>query len=170
MVTFASDEQLRFLGKSDFWIMDGTYKSAPGIFEQLFAIHSNFHGQWWPAVFALMVRKTKTAYAYLLQVLKDEISHILGRHLEPEYASKDYEAAFIGAGKDQFQRVEIAGCLFHLRQSFWRRLQNEGLMERYNEEGSEELRGQFRPLTGLAFVPEYDVADAFDDEDVLEDL
>jgi len=36
-------------------------------------------------------------------------------------------------------------------------------MELYNDEGSEGLRGQFRSLIGLGFVPKGDVADAFDD-------
>ena len=49
---------------------------------------------------ALVVR-TKTAYAYLLQVLQDEISRVF-RPFEPEYVSTDDEAASIGAVKDKF--------------------------------------------------------------------
>jgi len=78
----------------------------------------------------------------------------------------------MNAVREAFPGVTIAGCLFYLGQSFWRRLQAEGLMEAYQDEGNSELLAQFRSLIALALVPENDVPDAYDDlrEDVVEEL
>ncbi|KAJ4441466.1 hypothetical protein ANN_11321 [Periplaneta americana] len=61
-----------------------------------------------------------------------------------------------------FPEVHLAGCLLHLGQAFWRRLEAEGLARQYSEEVNTEFKAQFNSFIALAFVPEEDV-DAFED-------
>ena len=37
--------------------------------------------------------------------------------------------------KDEFPTVEIRGCVFHLTQAIWRKVQNCGLVATYNTKG-----------------------------------
>ena len=57
----------------------------------------------------------------------------------------------------------FCGCLFHFAQILWRKLQNEGLSEDYKAEENESLRREFHCLIALAFEPERDVENAFDE-------
>ena len=124
--------------------MDGTFKSAPKIYTQLYTINVPIRSQWFPVVFVLMENKTKKSYELLLRILKEEVDERLHRPLSPRYVSTDYEIGAMNAAREAFPVVTIAGCLFYLGQNFWRRLQAEGLMEAYQDEGNSELRAQFR--------------------------
>lgn len=162
LIIFATDRHLRYLLDASYWIMDGTFKSSPNIFLQIYAIHVKINDQWFPVILTLMERKTKQSYQILFTILKEEIQIKFDRTLNPTYISTDYESAVIDVIKAEFPHAEICGCLFHLSQSFWRRVQLEGISEEYQREGNEELRAQFHSLIGLAFVPEHDVVEAFD--------
>lgn len=172
MVVFATDEDLRYLFRSKYWIMDGTFKSSPAILLQLYTIHVNIKEQWFPTIFVLFQKKTKASYKALFQLLKRKISSILKRILNPKYISLDYEQAAINAVEEEFPNSIIAGCFFHLGQSFWRRLQAEGLSAEYALKENTEMRTQFRSLIAIAFVPVDDVEAAFDElqETVESDL
>ena len=64
--------------------------------------------------------------------------------------------------RNKFPEAEISGCLFHLAQSFWRRLQSEGLAGEYRQEENEDFRAYFHSLISLAFLPKEDIFEAFD--------
>jgi len=72
----------------------------------------------------------------------------------------DFEAAARQAVSRVFPNAQIHGCLFHLGQSVWRRIQNDGLQQLYSEDTDFALH--LRLLTALAFVPVADVETAFD--------
>jgi len=56
--------------------------------------------------------------------------------------------------------VQFVGCLFHFGQCIWRRLQAEGLKNKYHEDKCFHLN--IRKLLALAFVPISDVVKAFE--------
>jgi hypothetical protein len=60
-----------------------------------------------------------------------------------------------------FPNASILGCLFHLGQSLWRRIQNEGLATLYRDD--ENIKLYSKMLIALSFVPPEDVASAFDE-------
>lgn len=105
----------------------------------------------------------KATYKHLFQILKYKVKEIFKKDLSPKYISVDYESAAIGAVRDEFPDSFIAGCFFHLAQSFWRHLQSEGLFTEYCEKENDEMRSQFHSLIALTFVPEDDVPEAFDE-------
>ena len=59
MAVFATDADLKYLQRAPYWIMDGTLKSAPKIYTQLYTIHVPIRSQWFPVDFVLMENKTK---------------------------------------------------------------------------------------------------------------
>ena len=73
IIWFSTKENVSLLRKAKFWISDGTFKSVPHIFYQLYTIHAlvgvdDKTAKVFPLVYALMTRRTKSAYGILLQV------------------------------------------------------------------------------------------------------
>ena len=58
-------------------------------------------------------------------------------------------------------RCNADGCLFHLGQSLWRRIQNEGLVNNYRDDENVRMFGKM--LLALSFVPPDDVAECSDE-------
>ena len=69
----------------------------------------------------------------------------------PTVVSCDFEQAIHKAILSTFGHVRIQGCFFHLTQSTWRRIQEEGLAGRYRED--EDAKHFCGMLAGLAFLP-----------------
>ena len=76
---------------SSFWIMDGTFKSAPHLFYQIYIIHGNVRGGWFPLVLAVTESKSKTSELFLFELLKEKAMALLQRTLNPAYVSTDFE-------------------------------------------------------------------------------
>ena len=73
VLIFTTSNNINYLSRSSFWIMDGTFKTVPTIFTQLYAIHgsvgSNENSRIMPLVFSLMSSKSKACYRALFQNL-----------------------------------------------------------------------------------------------------
>ncbi|KAB0801058.1 hypothetical protein PPYR_05412 [Photinus pyralis] len=66
---------------------------------------------------------------------------------------------------EEFPNIEKTGCFFHLSQSVWRKVQNEGLKARYQND--HEFSRWIRMIPSLAFLPPDRVTQSF--EDLLDD-
>ena len=93
-----------------------------------------------------MHRKNRQSYESTFRILKEEVHHKFQRELNPSFISTDYELVVMNVVKAEFPQTKILGCFFHLAQSFWRRLQSEGLAESYEREENEDLRAYFHSL------------------------
>lgn len=58
-VIFASDLQIRTLGACSVLYCDGTFKSCPLPFKQMYVVHGLFHGRRIPLGFVLLKKKTQ---------------------------------------------------------------------------------------------------------------
>lgn len=83
-----------------------------------------------------------------------------GYSLNPSVIICDYEQAAHSAARNIFNDVRIQGCFFHLGQSLFRKIQAEGLANRYVKE--ENFALNLRKLWTLAFLPSEEIKDAFD--------
>jgi len=112
------------LQKSDNWFGDGTFKSVPSIFSQLYTIHCHKNESILPLVYVLMTDRTKDSYTEVLnQLLKCKPD------LDPKPIQIDFEQAFISAFQDIFPNAIINRCFFHFCQCVWRKIQSLGLQK-----------------------------------------
>ncbi|KAG8176080.1 hypothetical protein JTE90_025538 [Oedothorax gibbosus] len=130
ILVFGTSENLNFLQNCKHWFADGTFKSAPHLFTQIYTIHGIVKSQNVPAVYALLPSKTEAVYSQLLAALK-----VLNPNLNPETILIDFEKAAMNAFKANFENTSIRGCFFHLSQAIWRKIQQLGLQARYASDG-----------------------------------
>src|ERR1044072_1742871 len=66
VLIFTTSNNINYLSRSSFWIMDSMFKTVPTIFKQLYTIHgsvgSNENSRIMPLVFSLMSSKSKACY------------------------------------------------------------------------------------------------------------
>lgn len=172
-LVFTSLKNLNYLVTCHLWLSDGTFKSVPSIFSQLYTIHGYKDGKSLPLVYMLAPDKSKSLYLKFLKVLRNAIPNF-----SPDRLMMDFEIGFIEAFKQVFHGAKVSGCNFHFCQSVWRHIQFCGLETRYNTDI--EFSRNIRMLMALAFVPPEDVTAAFDklmstdyydrNSDILEDI
>lgn len=156
ILIFSIRRNLRLLAASQHWYMDGTFKTAPALFEQLYTIHGIRFNNVIPAVFALLPNKSELTYSHLFDQLK-----ILEPTVAPQSIMTDFELSAINAIGNHFPNANRRGCFFHFNQSIYRHIQSNGLQHRYETDGDFAL--QIRMLPALAFVPTGNIVQAFDD-------
>lgn len=108
--------------------MDGTFKSVPSIFYQLYTLHCPMgrENQIFPVVYALLPNKTHATYRRLFQLIKQR-AHDLGLEFNPKLFQLDYEIGVMKAIKIEFplmqsEEIKVRGCFFHYSQAIWRKV------------------------------------------------
>jgi hypothetical protein len=156
-LVFSTGRNMELLAQSSNWYADGTFKTAPPLFQQIYTIHVLANKVVIPLVYILMNDRSTSTYVKVLTAIKD--SH---PGLNPATVMTDFEQAAILAFKTVFPNVVQQGCLFHLSQCIWRRMQQiSGLQQRYSADA--EFALGVRHLAALAFVPTADVTAVFDE-------
>jgi len=159
ILIFATQKNLDILAESDHWMADGTFKTAPPYFTQLWTIHAIKYNTTLPLVFVLLPNKSKETYVRTLRVICERKPG-----MDPKSILTDFEQAEINAFKDVFPNVEMRGCFFHFNQCIWRKIQGSGeLQARYQDTVDPNFAFNVRKISALAFVPVEDVEKAFED-------
>ncbi|XP_077279214.1 uncharacterized protein LOC143906816 [Temnothorax americanus] len=152
---FTTAKNLECLSSCDVWFADGTFKSVPACFAQLYTIHGFHDGKVLPLVYILAPGKQKRLYISVLTVLKE-----LEPRLKPDVLMIDYEQSFISAFEASFPDTTIKGCHFHFAQCVYRHVQTAGLQNRYGSDS--EFASAIKMLIAIAYVPIPDVTKAFE--------
>lgn len=145
---------LKQMAQSKLWLMDGTFYVVPCVMKQLFSIHFQTNNEILPGVFCLMSRKSSKLY----ELFFSELCNIAAANnviLEPKYIISDFEKASIKASSAKFPKAINKGCLFHLGQIIYRKIQKERLAVKYGQDESFSLN--MRMLKSLAFVPSNEI-------------
>nr|CAG8678882.1 5299_t:CDS:1 [Entrophospora candida] len=163
IMIFCTTSNLQHLQEANYWIMDGTFKTMPALFQQMYTIHALVGGENnardFPMVYTLMTSKSEESYRRLFQELVD-LGEETGHHLAPPMILTDFEQAAINAAQSEFPGSINKGCFFHLCQNVWRKIQTLGLAIEYSND--EDFSIKLRYLTALAFLPPSEIPDAFD--------
>lgn len=170
ILIFATRQNLQKLFLSEIWYLDGTFDVVPSLFFQLFTIMGSVtqkhRGQdrkiALPFVYALLESKTEAAYN---KVIEEVIAAAEGFGIptvHPQAIMSDFELAIVNAIKKHFPENIIRLCLFHLCQSVYRKVQEKGLQQRYNDPNDNSIRKSSHSMCALAFVPTEEVKDVFD--------
>ncbi|XP_057336265.1 uncharacterized protein LOC130674850 isoform X2 [Microplitis mediator] len=152
---FTTLRNLNYLSTCDQWLGDGTFRSVPGIFVQLYCIHGFKNGKSLPLIYILAPNKTQRLYENVLAIIRDALPNY-----KPARMMTDFEDAFVMAFKTKYSGVSLAGCYFHFNQCIWRHIQACGLQKIYDTDISFALN--LRLLSALAFVPTADVIKCYE--------
>ncbi|CAB4373540.1 unnamed protein product [Rhizophagus irregularis] len=162
MMIFCTTSKFQYLQDAEYWLMDGTFKTVPLLFQQMYTIHAPVGGEnarVLPLVYVLITGKSKECYTRLFQELIS-LSEAADVILNPSFIITDFEQAAINASQAEFPRSHHKACFFHMCQNMWRKIQASGLAIEYGTD--EELSIKLRYLTALAFLPASDIPNAFD--------
>ncbi|XP_016663060.1 uncharacterized protein LOC107884772 [Acyrthosiphon pisum] len=162
IVGFSTQQNIKVLCDVKKIYVDGTFKSCPKNFTQLFTIHGLKNSVYLPLVFFLLPNKLNSTYKCAFQhVIRHSIS-VVGISCSPTDIFIDFESAIHSAVADVFPNAQIRGCRFHLGQSWWRKIQSLGLTKLYNDntDDSHYLKYFF----GLPFLEPENVIDCFTDD------
>lgn len=136
--------------------VDGTFKSVPTLFTQLYTIHGIIDSKILPLIYLLLPNKKQVTYFTAFNEVKK-----LSANLCPDSIMMDFEKAVINVCKEIYPSAQIRGCFFHFKQSIYRKVQELGLKKRYDTDSV--FSSRIRYLAALAFVPEAEVANAFEE-------
>lgn len=140
IVIFGTIENLRQLFRSTTWFVDGTFKSAPVIFFQLFAImgavtQPTTRGQpqtiGLPFIYALLENKQEKSYAKVFEVVLQQARDNNIAIRMPLTVMSDFEMAIINSAQKAFGADRVRCCFFHLSQNVYRHIQSVGLQQLY---------------------------------------
>ena len=156
MLLFATDECLQHLATSNEWYMDGTFKQAPNLFMQLYAIRTKLDDGAVSCVYALLCGKAKQTYDSMFAAIIQRC-HALNLFPGPVSVHVDFEMAVHNSVRAMFgPLVNICGCYYHLCQSTWRKIQDLGLAVLYNQD--DDVKKFVGMVDGLAILPINDIA------------
>ncbi|KFD47273.1 hypothetical protein M513_11873 [Trichuris suis] len=144
--------------------MDGTFKTAPMVFYQIYTIHAPVGSRIFPLVYALMSGKSHALHKRVFEDLVD-VAEEYELRLNPQVIMTDLQLAAINATKSEFQDVvnkaHFPVCFFHTAQCIWRKIQSSGLASHYIADEWFSLK--LRHLSALAFLPVGEIPAAFDE-------
>ena len=136
--------------------MDGTFRSSPNMFSQLFIIHTLVHGHVRPMLYCLLPAKDTAVYTLLFHLICDKAREF-GLEFRPDVVWVDYEAAITRSIRYVLRGTVIKGCYFHYCQALHRSYSREGLTNHVFHPGT--LRTVVFPLMCLPFLPVEDITD-----------
>ena len=153
IVIFSTQENIEYLSMSSIWLADGTFKTVPNLFCQLYTVHCLIggpnpfeNGHLLPCIYALLPNKSTSTYTKMWNIIRDACPNS-----QPNYIFVDFEQAAINSFKLIWPLTQVKACFFHLSQSVYRELQSLGLQSEYHNDPDFALT--MRMLPGLAFVP-----------------
>ena len=150
MIVFGTKENLRLLCEVDTIYVDGTFRTCPTLFYQIFSLHGFKNGKQFPLVYALLPDKTRQTYSRLFELVKQKVVSF-GLSLDPSKFLGDFELAIKQSVDLTFPLAEFKGCYFHFTQALMRKFQTIGLQVAYRSD--EEAKQFLRKTAALAFVP-----------------
>jgi len=116
ILVFFTKEFFEMLSNATTVFADGTFKSVPKLFMQLYTLHCSYLGQVMPMVYALLPDKKCGTYVRFFRLLQ-EFGIENDINFSPKHMQIDFEMSVIKAVKIVFPNIKITGCYFHFSQS-----------------------------------------------------
>jgi len=153
VVAFSCKTNLTYLRQVKTIYVDGTFKTCPKLFYQLFTVHSVSNDVYAPPSVFLLPGKSVGNYTDALKALQN--------YIQPVTVYSDFERSIQLAVSEVWPTADLRGCRFHLGQSWWRKIQSLRLTEEYqNKESEIEIR-VLRYIFGLPLLAPEGVKNCF---------
>lgn len=151
ILLFCSDLQIQKMARSEYLYMDGTFKSCPGQFTQIYIIHGGYKGENFPLAFALTSKRNAETYKKIFRTLKLKALEADAAGLNPSKIITDYEAAIEVAIESEFPYALHFGCFFHYTQALMRYIREHGMWNDFKTRPA--FRENFLLKCALAILP-----------------
>ena len=115
IMVFGGNEKVKYLQSSPSWLADGTLKSSPKIFYQLYTVHNQGPGIAPACVHGFLPNKTESTSKGFLDILLSLLPKAVSDNV-----LIDFELAAMKAVKKALPNATLSGCFFHLSQNFVR--------------------------------------------------
>jgi hypothetical protein len=153
---FSTLKSLQGLYGADHLFLDGTFRSCPSPFAQLYTIHihSPILNGTVPLLYCLLPNKTKKIYALLFNELRT-VAIQNGLVLNPLFITTDFEQGAISALRNVFPNASIQSCNFHYNQCIFKKIQELGLQKDYldsSPDDSTSVKSLVEETSALAFI------------------
>ncbi|CAG8481702.1 7196_t:CDS:2, partial [Gigaspora rosea] len=144
IMIFCTSNNLLHLEEANYWLMDGTFKTVPTLFRQLYTIHAPVGGESnfrvFPLVYIIMMNQLEESYKRVFQELLN-LSKEADYNLSPPVIITDFEQSVINAVQSKFSNSTHKAIEYGSNEAFSLRL---------------------RHLAALAFLPPLEIPVAFD--------
>ncbi len=114
--------------------MDGSFKSSPSNFYQLYIIYGNIYGQYFPLFYGFLENKTTEIYIRLLNHCKDLMQSV-GVEINPLSILIDFEYGMYNAITEVYLNSIIRGC-YWFQTGYREKNVFFGLKRLYNADGN----------------------------------
>ena len=150
---FATEEQIQLLSERRFLVADGTFKTAPEPYQQIYSFHGIVGNRRIPLLFALMQNRAAADYTRLLQLINRYVSRItnINNNFSPDMVVTDYELGFINALPNVLPNTQHRGCLFHFDKAVFKKVKEYGLLLDYRN--NNRVTKYVRKIMALPFLP-----------------
>src|SRR5699024_3491840 len=131
-------------------------------FYQFYTLYGYKNGQYVPLVLfssSLLPDKTFEIHNQMLTFMKEKCKEF-DLSFNPKTVFVDFEKSVHLAVNVNFPITEIKGCLFHLKQAWYRKLSQLGLSSFYKA-GQSKIGQWLRYIFGLPYLRPNDVSDCF---------
>lgn len=158
-VIFISLSILALLGDAATLSSDGTFRSAPELFNQVYTIHVDYQGHSFPFAYVLMTHRNQLLYSDVLYHIKQTVSlEFPGISLcNIKYCISGFEPAILGAMTVAFPSAVAKGCWFHYGQ--YRKASELGLSVAYKQQVV--VFKIVKEIIALALLPAKDILEGF---------
>ena len=116
ILIFGTHQNLEMLQLSRVWLADGTFKTAPLLFTQLYVIHALCggpdlmkDGHLLPSLVILLTNKSEATYTRMWHNVQ-----LLCPQADPSEMLFDFEKAAINSFEHTWPYCMVKGCFFHL--------------------------------------------------------
>ena len=158
-VAFMSPFGKKLLRNANVWAMDGTFKTAPAPFKQVFVIMAQLPNRekFLPSCYAVLPDKCGETYSRLLGALQSALAEDEMEDVpwQPERIVVDFETAIHNAIEEWIPEAEIIGCRFHFRKAVRFQLGDKNCIQSYNR--SRKFQNAKGMMEALSLVPLSDV-------------
>uniref|UniRef100_A0A8D8H0X5 (northern house mosquito) hypothetical protein n=1 Tax=Culex pipiens TaxID=7175 RepID=A0A8D8H0X5_CULPI len=158
---FATQEDIKNLAESSFWLVASTYSAKTGLQRQLLTIQGSvgpFHQQAFPVAFVLLSGSSQELYQEVLAKIKT-IAEVIKAKLNPQLVLTDFEQPLVNALEAEFPHTRQSVCFFHYSRQLFRTVEPHGLLASF--EKNQWLAQNFKRVKALAFLPPEHIPDAF---------
>jgi hypothetical protein len=148
--------------------MDGTFKTVPSSYYQLFTLHGyarNNAERSFPFIYIFCTHKSQAMYSIIFDWLRQKAAE-LNVPIRWQTVVTDFELSLLNALNISFPLVIRHGCFFHFCQCLFRKIQELGLSQIYNRNNINVnpqlyFKRYVRMLFALAFLPHNIIQDVF---------